>query len=264
MKKEKVGFITPAGQLKYMEYYNILEFAKKVCYDYINKSEENLKKFFIFKKGYTKFEPYLDFILSELHYVMVNPLNFKDVIIYNDDGLKINKISKLKNGKFSLYRENFIWNYSCSDASLFIEQFDNKKHSDGIITKDGYYVKVDRDKDLYHEQVAEQILNQYLIGNKELYLDYIKYVKNFFSFKRHIDNNDYYTNFAIKYLSSRLGHIWYTDVVYVYNSSLLTDDNNRIISELKSRYTNSGVDISEEEDLNEIAIKQYQKIIKRL
>lgn len=272
MKKERTGFITPDKKVIYLDYYNINEFAKEICENYIKDNDYNLNVFNNFKKDYIQFDPYFDFIICKLNYSMINPLNFKNYILYkNNNNLFLKNFDcnkqdiKIKINQYPVKRYT-----KSSDKELGIKNFAPDEDIDAIILNNGLIVTVDRAKGQIHQIVAEQILNQYLIKNRELYLDFLKYLKNEFYIKRHIGPDDYLSNFAIKYLSWNLGNIWYSKFVdstsCVYNGDLLNNVTSEIIDKIKLGSTSvlCEANIARLNKFNKKEIKNYQKIIKRI
>lgn len=270
MKKEKTGFITPDKKIIYLDYYDINEFAKEVCQNYIKKSTNNLSIFNSFKDDYIQFEPYFDFIIYKLNYSMINPLNFKNYILYkNNDSLFLkqwdsNNLNITKN-QYPIKRYT-----KSSNRELGIKEFNVNEDIDAIILNNGLITTIDRSKGQFHQIVAEQILNQYLIKNKELYIDFLKYIKDEFYIKRTISPDDYLSNFAIKYLSFNLGHIWYSKFVsntsFVYNEVLLNNITNDIIKQIRLNRvaTFCEANIAILKNFNKKEIESYQKIIKKI
>lgn len=84
----KVGFISPDGEVSMCCYSNLLTYCKKLC-----EKKENREKFEEFKKDYTYFPPYFDFVMFELKYIFINPLFSKqEVVIQVRDALYKNKL----------------------------------------------------------------------------------------------------------------------------------------------------------------------------
>ncbi len=65
----------------------------------------------------------------------------------------------------------------CSDNILEIQPFTKDVKVDGLIMPNGKFIVLDRDILSVHEILAEQILNQLLIKNKNLYLDYLEFIE---------------------------------------------------------------------------------------
>ena len=66
MKDFKVKIISPDNEKTELNYFDILFFCQEKTEEYISLSDENLIRFRNFRKNYTIFEPYFDFVMMEL------------------------------------------------------------------------------------------------------------------------------------------------------------------------------------------------------
>ena len=78
MKDFKVKIISPDNEKTELNYFDILFFCQEKTEEYISLSDENLIRFRNFRKNYTIFEPYFDFVMMELKYILLNPFFEKD------------------------------------------------------------------------------------------------------------------------------------------------------------------------------------------
>ena len=78
MKDFKVKIISPDNEKTELNYFDILFFCQKKTEEYISLSDENLIRFRNFRKNYTIFDPYFDFVILELKYILLNPFFEKD------------------------------------------------------------------------------------------------------------------------------------------------------------------------------------------
>ena len=67
---EEIHFITPENIKFSVPVSDIYSFCEKYCEEYISKSEENKEKFLEFKKKYTYFSPYYDFLICSLKWII--------------------------------------------------------------------------------------------------------------------------------------------------------------------------------------------------
>lgn len=265
----KTGFISPDGIFIEIPYYEVNSFAQKRCYEYIEKSIQNKNTFNAFSKEYKTFNPYFDFLVCVLGYVFVNPLNYQNTIMYFDRYIKKMKaVTDLNRPVNNLIEEDgrFTYLMPSSDVSLEIQPFKNNIMLDGIIMPNGNFLVLDRTILGVHEVLAEQILNELLIKNKELYEDYTKYIEDKCCgkvlFPMPHERN------TIDYLGVKLGYIRYAmtgnSSLYIYNSLLLTDDTSKIVKYLEKNIENNGNDILDLYSFNEEEIDKSKRLIMQM
>lgn len=161
------GVITKENEFIPIPYYEIGTFAERVCDEYIEKSEANKIKFETFAKDYSFFKPYLDFLLFELGYKIVNPL------------LHYNSIWSVENNELLLKSSSDNKHYvPVCDKSLEISYINPEDIHTCMIDLDGRIYEINRELELHHENVCELVLNQYLIYDKELFEIYQEYISN--------------------------------------------------------------------------------------
>ena len=251
----KTGLINAEDHYIEIPYYEINNFAKRKCHEYMAESEKNRENFLSFSKNYKTFEPYLDFLICALQYVLVNPLNYQNTITYFDRYIiKTKQVENLNRPLNSLREEEnrFIYFMPCSDNILEIQPFTKDVKVDGLIMPNGKFIVLDRDILSVHEILAEQILNQLLIKNKNLYLDYLEFIEKECGSSTSFPMT--YNMTVINYLSSKLGYIRYAisgkSSIYTYNSLFLTEETENIIeSDMLEFHSFSEQDIEKSKQL---------------
>lgn len=172
------GLVTKENEFIPIPYYEIGAYAENICNEYIKQSETNRIKFDTFSKEYSFFKPYLDFLLFELGYKMVNPL------------LHENSMWCVENGRLLLkYADKDQYYSPVYDKALGIEYINPENITDCVIDTNGRIYKVCRELGLHHEIIYELIINQYLIYDKELFDIYQEYMNgniNIMSFARNM------------------------------------------------------------------------------
>lgn len=259
--KEKTGIIDPDGRFIPLNYYDIYDFAKKKCLEYASLSTENGNKFYWFSKEYNTFEPYLDFLLCRLGFMIVNPLNCHNVVECGKNNniifKEVDKNLKEKSRKKEIYYKR------CNEGMRDIRNFSINIKDSGVILPSGKFITVDRN--IYHEDVAIEVINQYLIKNKELYEDFISYITDFYDNKSITISKIGSNCEVIDYLSKYLGCIWFTCLYdSIYNSALLTKETKEIINALKQNSDNYNDDNLPYLTIDNEDIKKYRKIIKNI
>lgn len=176
-----------------MNYYDVEEFCRNLCYQ-----EENKKEFQEFSKDYTYFKPYFDYVMIKKHYIFMNPLfqanNYLKTIgnsfymvnleTSNPTYQEIfDKIVRCKNGG------NYSFLVACSDTELHIKSADIHDEVNTMLDPNGYSLTTTRDeKQGNHEITSNTIVNQLLIGNKYL-------------------SESYDNQYAVMYLVEKFGFI---------------------------------------------------------
>lgn len=181
-------------------YFEIGNYAEAKVNEYIvnNHLEKDFEEF---KKNYTVYKPYFDYLITKMHYKIENPFIFSIGVLEG------------KNNRFS-YKNLLEYNYpTASDKDLMISKFNVNNISDEIIEPTGLSFKIDRTNDVTHEAVYEVILMEQMIYNKKLYEDYINCVLN--------DSNTYYD--INVYFRTRLGYSQITVYDDNYNGFILSN-----------------------------------------
>lgn len=169
---DETKLISPNGEIHNILYYEIGLYSEKLCQEYIEKSEENKIEFENFASNYTYFKPYFDFLIFKMGYKIINPFCSKKLIGYTIGNYFITKgISREDNIKMSKYT-------SVSDKDLQITNYKDTSLKEGFIDANGIGFKLNRKIGLDHSKLCELILNQFMIYNKEIYLDYINSISD--------------------------------------------------------------------------------------
>lgn len=139
-----------------MEYYKVNDFCKMLCY-----KKENIELFNEFKKDYTYYDPYFDFVIFELGYEMENAL-FEDETILAVNGEIFKETSALKGYVFAHMTK-------CSDSILRIEK-DDYLYKDCLVDPNGFNMMSNMRANIRgnHTVTSRTILNQVLIQNKKI------------------------------------------------------------------------------------------------
>ncbi len=161
----KTGLLNKDNEFIELPYYEIGTYAEEICKEYIEASEENKIKFEIFSENYSFFKPYLDFILFELDYKMINPMLHQDSMWRVEDGKLLLK---------SASRDRIC--PSVDDSMLGISYINPEDVQTCMIDGNGRVYKTNDVLNIYHEDVCDAVLNQYFIYDKELYETYEEYV----------------------------------------------------------------------------------------
>lgn len=200
-------------------YYNIGEFAKKTVLEYISKDQNIKKEFDLFKEQYHFFEPYFDFLILKLNYQIKNPFIFEESIL------------KEHHGHFTI-KSLISYDYpSANDEDMMISLFDISNVDDEIINTTGLTYKVDRNKGYTHQFIYEIVLIERMIGDKDLYEDYISCISN--------DDALYYD--VNSYFRNRLGYIQVTKIdkekgFILYNPDVASGYLKSIANEIVTKY----------------------------
>lgn len=180
MLEEKVGFITPQNEVFLMNYNEVNNFCKEICF-----RKDNINDFLEFEKDYTYFYPYFDFVMFKLDYIFINPLLEEDTYLKKiknalykvnksdiDDVISYDSISliaqRIQNGK------NYAHLVACSDKELRISMANSFMVNDCMIDPNGYTLMStnDGEENGNHEVTSNTIVNQLLISNNELWKSY--------------------------------------------------------------------------------------------
>ena len=176
----KSGFITKDNIFIPVPYYEIGLFAENVCKNYMEENEANKMQFELFARDYHYFKPYLDLLLFQLGYQMVNPLLQENATWYVEDNvLYLSKPYKPKEYRYLPIR----------DDALQIQYIAPEHLQNCIVDFRGIAYHFSRGMGLYHEEIYELVLNQYLIYDKVLYEAYKSYTdkgKNIAAFCRNM------------------------------------------------------------------------------
>lgn len=221
----KSGLISPNNEIIYMNYYEIENNCKKIIDKYISISDENKKEFENFSESYHYFKPYFDFVFFNLKYSLINPLMEDDAILteHNNQYIKIyntnpqefiEKRNKIKDNSSSVISKS-------DDRTLKISYLDYPIVRNGIFNRENMFFALN---DLpVHNDLASQILHQFMINSKDVCLKYINY-------------DDVFSK-AINFLEDimgfiRLGEITEDECALIYRSSMISELQEDFINKL--------------------------------
>lgn len=229
MEKQEVGFIRPDKMCIMMPYYKVEDYCIKEIDKFLKKNPSEKQNYINFCKKYTYFHPYFDYVIFEMEYIFLNPLE-----IHSFFGAKGGKNSTLD--MTNITEGSFICGQRMDDETLKGEMVNDYFDSSIIMSNSGTaFIK---ERYLTHMGLLNHILNQILIQSKEIYLDYQKY------------------RTQGMYLINRLGFIWYgyygeSDILLLYNSNLISDQQRLFYLSLREYYPSDRFYISYQTDLQE-------------
>ncbi len=180
---KRVGFITPNDDFYQMEYSEVEDFCRDICL-----SEENKEDFKVFKKDYSYFSPYFDFVMSIKKYLFFNPLYrerkfliFEGGAYYENDLASISYSENVEKFKEVTARRKLT--SSCttvSDSELGIKTQDSNSMEEcmvdsnivGMMSKTGT-----ANIDGSHIITGATVLNQLLSKSSKISNNYYKYLR---------------------------------------------------------------------------------------
>lgn len=201
---EKVGFLTPNDDFIYMNYYEVEDFCKKICFQ-----EENIKEFLKFSENYSYFSAYFDFVMIYKKYLFFNCLfNRKNFLIFFENAYYYSLVVNNKyKDNVELFKKNHKIHRIYSDLTTVMNrELDTKRRNiytidDCLIDPNmvGMMSKTNVGSDYgSHSVTAATVLNQLLIKSEILGNDFC----NCIDF-----NCTFYANIPIEYLIQNLGFL---------------------------------------------------------
>lgn len=175
-----------------LNYYEI----ENKCIEIINNlTEEIKKKFNIFKENYQYFNPYFDFVIFELGYMIENPMDIENSLLIS----KNNKMYIIQNMSYDKYRNNDIqindseFYNKCDNVTLSIRDVPYKfeEIKNGIVDQNNIFLELGDMR--LHNDLALVIVNQMLIKSDLVYTEYLNYKSS--------------GNKAINFLESEFGYL---------------------------------------------------------
>lgn len=231
----KSYLLTPTGQVvKNINYYEFEDIARQIV-DLSLRENPNLKlNFDEFKKNYTHYSPYIDYLICKLNYQFINPF-------VTEEGCLCSKGNRLFYVQYALDDKfRTITEYpKASDKDLHISHVSIDSIDNSIIDPNGICYTLDRKKDEVHQQYYETILMHKMINNKMLYEDYVKCSSEY--------SDTYYL--INTYFRDRLGYLqvvkYLGDSGYVlYNEQLKESYINNLLSSINDFYPNMSLEKS--------------------
>lgn len=194
----KASFLTPYNKHEEIEYHDVLEYAKYIAT--LPQFKDDFKEF---KKHYTYFNAYFDYIMFRLGYIMENPLFFEHMcavakgneiyfFYYKGDDYDTIK-THLENRKLAGY--TFMPRITrCDDITLQVEPQTLEVKRDSLIDPNMVSMMSKSTIGPSHVISGNTILNQLLISSKEVCDDFANYFYN--------DDSA-----AVEYLVDKMGFI---------------------------------------------------------
>lgn len=223
-----ITIIKPNNQKEKIKYYDLLYFCQKTVEEYISMSKENLEKFQEYREHYSFFDPYFDFVMLELKYIILDPFFYQNTYLLT-----------YKNEYFIMDYNNEEHNELISKKPLFSFDFlpatdlniGLQKHTRNLY-RQGFYI--DLNGKIYkntmmkrHLAMARTILNQRLIHEASTCFSYYRYVE------------EYGENAMCDFLIKKLGYVsgcQAEENVIIYNPKTLTKEQNQKIIECQIKY----------------------------
>lgn len=223
---EEIHFITPENIKFSVPVSDIYSFCEKYCEEYISKSEENKEKFLEFKKRYTYFSPYYDFLICSLKWISYPSLIDETSYVTcsdNDIEKRLRTLSLIRNFDYEeMYKKNSKYTMmllNSNDENIGLEN-EFTKVFEGFFDEYGTYLSNDVTK--FHEVTAMIILNGICASNGEVIKDLYLYRKD-------------RTNLYEDYLMERLGFLivgnYRGNMQIMYNPNLVSPSQRKLIYE---------------------------------
>jgi len=179
---EKVWFITPNNESIFMNYYEVEDFCKKICLQ-----EENLEAFEKFKRWYTYFLPYFDFVMIHKKYLFINCLfNKNNFIVFKDGAFYFSYlISDNYQDNINFFEEKQIYENCSNMTTVSNDELGIKKQSleyedDCMIDPNMIGMMSMTDVGSWygsHIVTAATVLNQLLIRSELIATSYFKFLE---------------------------------------------------------------------------------------
>ena len=217
-----------------LEYYELLDFCKKITEQLIH-DNSNKQEFFKLKKQYSYYEPYFDYVFGKNNFIILNPLYIKDTKLTSNGN------------KYIIEKDNIDYNFTyANDNAIGLNKL-YKVDCGFIILEDGTILDnrfVER-----HLINARNILNQYLIRDKEINI----------SFKKYIKGDEYNIYKIVDFLIEEKAIIYgrkngNLNIELTININKLTKEQLKTITKLKRKYK---IDIKDYNELNNYNQKKY-------
>lgn len=217
-----------------LEYYELLNFCKFITEELIQ-DNSNKQDFFKLKKEYSYYEPYFDYIFGKNTFTMHNPLYIENTKLIS------------KNNKYIIKKDNEDYNFTYTNDHIIGLNNLYKVDCGFIILEDGTIL--DNSYVERHVINARNILNQYLIRDKETNIYFKKYIKN----------DEYNIYKIVDFLIEEKAMIYgrkngNLNIELTININKLTKEQLKTISKLKRKYK---IDIKDYNELDKYNQKKY-------
>lgn len=211
----EIFILKPNNDLIKIDYYKIGKYCEIECKKIVGEKKELRNVYENYKKNYTICNPYFDFLINELKYIIINPFMENNTYLKaENDKYYLMKLTSKNynelNNNHPLHDFDFL---PASDKNLCVERQILKKYKTGfMIDLDGnFYFNNYMDR---HLKMARTILNQKLINSLSLNMKYEKFILE----------NGY--NKKIDFLCLKLGYmigVSSNNKVITYNSKLINN-----------------------------------------
>lgn len=224
----EITIISPSNEKITLKYYDILYFCQMIVEKFISESKENLKQFQQFRTQYSHFDPYFDFVVMKLKYILVNPFFHHDLYLlgyqekyYMMDG-DINKSYYELQATIPNFSFDFL---PATDQNICIchhikdNQIGFYLDSNGILYQNNQLER--------HLKMARLLLNQQMIHNASICFKYKKYIQKY----------GYYriSDFLVEMLGYTIGFPSSQNTL-IYNSKMLTKEQQEQIVYCKTKF----------------------------
>lgn len=224
-----IAILKPNNEIIKGNYNQIRKFCIKECL-----KDDNIDEFLEFQQKYTYFEPYFDYIMFKLKYVLLNPLCQTKKALYavedafykiKIDNIDYNSIVNMVN--IEIQKAKILpFMTKCSDEVLQIENKNTKNMTTCLL--DPNCVGLLNAENSSHGITANTVLNQILLLSPEITKDYTS------SLYSSIIDED---NYAINYLAKQMGFMRLTDKktfpIIIANQQSITEEQKELIEKLK-------------------------------
>lgn len=192
IKEQVITFITPQNIKIEVPFERLSEFCEKYVLEYASKSEHNKKQVEDFKKGYTYFKPYYDFLICILDFVSYPALIDNSCYAKrgtNNDRKSMVSMATIKDVNYESLRNKQTNSYilNANDINIGL----NEEEKDGFFDSKGVFLT--NSITCFHEETARILMsgicteNNFLINDlfdemkkgAFLYEDYLCYKLGF-------------------------------------------------------------------------------------
>lgn len=227
-----VALLTPENKILKATYSKLRSICMKECL-----KEENIDEFMEFQKDYSYFEPYFDFVMFKLKYILINPIYMQRSALYPiEDGLYSIEVDTLDYEKIKQQAQEMAKSLQTipfmtmsSDESLRIRRMTKDtiktclldSNNVGLLNKNG-------GNDGSHGITGNTILNQMLLLSPTINKEYIEFLNN---------ENIIKESTALNYLIRDIGFLIITDKsinpLVIANESAMTESQLKLRDDLE-------------------------------
>ena len=225
-----VKIVSPNNEVFELKYYDILYFCQKETEKYIDASEQNLKEFVDFRKNYSFFLPYFDFVMLKLKYILINPLFYENsyLLSYNDKYYIMTLNNDYSYEDLINQKPNFSFDFiAANDQNICMDKTNGfiKEHIGFYLDEDGNFYK--NYKTERHLKMGRLILNQKMINSISICTKYRKYIN--------IHGENSLNEFLVNDLGYVVGFPADQNII-IYNSKRLTQKQLKYLNVFKFKY----------------------------